>query len=236
MTQIPIQPDDEVLAWLRGKTAADLKAIEAHEVCSACLGAKRAKEGACGECEGTGKALAPRNFFPESLRYRGPTGDVIEEPVLFVVPREDDLEEATREAVKHVAQKHPDMKVKTPAQATELIGELRFALLETRATVSLCTRVVQPPHIRAYRLHVLIQRFDPSTLDDAYTRIDMIRRAWDVRVRHLTEDQFWGVASEVARVKNTSPLVVLDPVLHEPFVTRLAAEAMRSRTGSSSTG
>lgn len=226
-----------MLEWLRGKTVADLKAIEAHEVCSSCLGTKRTPSGPCVDCEGTGRESAPRNFFPESLRYRGPRGDVIEEPVLLVIPREDDLANATKEAVAHVARMYPDSKVKTPAQATELVGDIRFTLFEGFAQLAICVRNVQAPHIRAYiSLHHMLRRFDPSTLNDAYARLDMIRKLWDVRVRQLDEEQFWAVASEVARVKNTSPLVVLDPALHEPFVTRLAAEAMRSRTGKSSTG
>ncbi len=230
--QIPQQPPDDVLDWLRGKTPEELHAIEAHEPCATCRGGG----GPCEDCRGTGKASAPRRFFPEALRYRNAAGKIVEERVLLVIPLEDDLADATREAVAHVAAKYPKEVVKTPAHARELIGEVRFELLDIFALVSLCVRNVAPPHIRAYKLHTLLRTFDPSTLNDVFGRIDMLRRLWDVRVSQINENQFWGLCAELARVRNASPFVALDPGLHGPSISRLAVELHAYRTCSSCSG
>jgi hypothetical protein len=232
--QIPQQPHDDVFEWLRGKTPEQLGAIEAHEPCPTCKGAARGSP--CDDCDGSGKASVPRIFFPEVLRYRNGLGKIVEEPVHLVLPREDDFAQATREAVEHVARQYPKKSVETPAQARELIGEVRFELLDTFALVGLCVRNRIPPHIRAYKLHVLLATFDPATLNDIFGRLEMLRKLWDVRVSQLDEAQFWALAAEVARVKNTSPFVVLVPALHGPCIVRLASEAIASRTGNSSTG
>lgn len=231
--QIPQQPPDDVLDWLRGKTAADLGAIEAHEPCATCKGVKA---GDCPDCAGTGRASVPRIFFPEAIRYRDARGKIAEERVLLVVPREDDFAQAAREAVAHVARFHSKQTCETPAQARALVGEVRFESLENAAIVALCVRNVAPPHIRAYKLHVLLQTFDPATLADLFARIGYLRRLWDVRVHQLTETQFWGFCAEVARVQNISPLVVLDDGLHAAFIERLASELHAYRTCKSCSG
>lgn len=234
--QIPQQSGEDVFAWLKGKTPAELNAIEAHEPCACRAGPFGKPVADCPDCGGSGKAGIPRLFFPEALRYRNKAGTIVEERVMFVIPREDDLSLATREAVEHVQRQYPKRKVETPAQARELIGEIRFELLDTFALVSLCVRHRDPPHGRAYKLHVFLATFDPTTINDAFGRIEMLRRLWDVRVSELDEEQFWALAAEIARVKNTSPFAVLAPGLHEPFITRLACELHVSRTGKSSTG
>jgi hypothetical protein len=234
--QIPQQPPDDVLAWLRGRTIEQLGAIDAREQCVCRAKNFGQAKPDCPECSGSGVAGPMRCFFPEVIRYRDSAGKIIEEPVYLVIPREDDLAEATREAIAHVARQYPGETVKTPAQAREFIGEIRYELLEIFALVSLCVRSRQPPHIRAYMLHHLLRTFDSSTLNDLFGRLELLRKLWDVRVSQLTEAQFWGMAAEVARVKNTSPFVVLAPALHDPFIARLAAELHAFRTCKSCSG
>jgi hypothetical protein len=232
--QIPQQPPDDVLDWLRGRTAADLAAIEALEPCATCRGSKSAAD--CPDCAGTGKASVPRVFFPDAIRYRDGRGKIVEERVLFTIPREPDLEQATRETIEHVARSRGRKDIDTADAARALIGEVRFASLENAAIVGLCVRNPIPPHVRAYKLHVLIQTFDPTVIADVFNRIGMLRKLWDVRVHHLTEAQFWGFCAEVARVQNTSPLVVLDEGLQEAFVEKLACDLHAYRTCKSCSG
>lgn len=233
MTTIPQQPPDDVLDWLRGKTAADLKAQEAHEPCSACRGRDSAS---CPDCGGSGKSSVPRVFFPEALRYRNAAGKIIEEPVLYVTPREPDFQTATDEAVAYVAMRRGRKDIDTPEKARAAWGEVRFESLENAAIVALCVRNRQPPHIRAYKLHTLIDTFEPTTINDVFNRLGFLRKLWDVRVHQLTEAQFWGFCAEVARVQNVGPLVVLDDGLHAAFVERLASELHSYRTCKSCSG
>jgi hypothetical protein len=234
--QIPQQPPDDVLAWLRGRTIEQLGAIDAREQCVCRLKHLGNADPDCPECNGSGVAGPMRRFFPDALRYRDALGKIVEEPVYLVIPREDDYGDATDEAVEHVAKRHPKATVKTPAQAREAIGEERFYLLDIFALVSLCVRNRRAPHARAYKLNTLLQTYEPSTLNDAYGRIRTLERLWDVRVSHLTEDQFWALCAEIARVKNTSPFVVLAPALHEPCIARLASELHDFRTCKSCSG
>ena len=231
--QIPQQPPDDVLDWLRGKTPEELHAIEAHEPCATCRGV-RASE--CLDCDGSGKAAVPRTLFPESIRYRDRRGKVVEEPALLTFPREDDLLQAAREAVAHVAKLHPKKPCDTPGEARALVGEVRYENLENAAVVALCVRNVAPPHVRAYKLHVMLQTFDSDTIVDVFNRIGVLQKLWSVRVSQLTEAQFWGFCAEVARVENASPLVVLDAGLLNAFVVRQACELTAFRTCKSCSG
>lgn len=232
-TQIPQQPSDDVLAWLKGKTAADLGAFAAHEPCATCLAVKASD---CPDCGGTGKAGVPRTFFPDAVRYRDASGKIVEERVLLVIPREPDFQQAQREATAHVAKAHPKTLCDTAAEARALIGEVRYESLENSAVVSLCVRNTAPPHIRAYKLHTLIATYDPTTINGVFKRLGMLRTLWDADVAQLTEEQFWGFCAEVARVENTSPLVVLDDGLLAAFTTRLASELHAYRTCKSCSG
>lgn len=237
--QIPIQPHRDSLAWLAGRKASELGVVEAHELCATCRGTKVRVPTAepCNDCEGTGRALAPTQFFPEALRRRGTTGEIIEEPVYFVIPREDlEIQRAQDMAIAHIAAHYKDQSIKTAEQAKERAGEQRFAAKENAALVSLCARNREPPHIPAYTLRTLLDRFTSTTIGDAVRRIWTLHDIWSVNVNYLTDEQFWAMAAEIARVGNASPFVVLDAALRGPFVTMLAAEAMRSRTASSSAG
>lgn len=220
MTTLPPQPplsEDalaEVLSWVRGRTPDELGAIEVMDR----------------------DAVIPTTLFPEALRYRDARGKVVEVPVLLKVPYEDDLGQATKDAVQFVAQLHKGKKVETPDQARELVGVTRFENLDTAAVVALCARSVKPPHGREYLLPVLVRSFPPTTIQACFDRIAILRRLWDPNVAQLTEKQFWAFASEVARVRNLSPLAVLVPALQSAFIARLAVELMASRTSKPSSG
>lgn len=210
----PHQPPEDVLAWLRGKTPAELNAIEATDP----------------------ESKIPYPLFPDVMRYRNAKGEICEVPVMLKIPRENDLARATREAVQHVAGMHKGKNVETPDQARELVGATRFENFDTAALVALCAREVQPPHQQAYLLRTLVGTFDPSTIQDVFERLDMLRRTWDVRVGEITEEQLWGFVLEVARVRNLSPLAVLVPALQGGFILRVVCELAAYRMSKSSSG
>lgn len=237
--QIPIQPLRSSLAWLAGRKVSELGVVEAHELCPSCRGTKIRVPSAerCPDCEGTGRALAPRQFFPEALRRRGPTGEIIEEAVYFVIPHEDlEIQRAQDMTIAHVAALVKDPSIKTPEAARAAVGEDRYSAKECAALVSLCARNREPPHIPAYTLRTLLDRFPTSTITRAMRDIWALRDIWSVDVKTLDEEQFWALASEIVRARNASPFVVLDPDLRGPFVLALAEAAMRSRMQSSSAG
>lgn len=210
----PFQPDEDVITWLRGKTPAELNAIEVIER----------------------DAVVPTSLFPDVIRYRNGRGEPCEVAVLLKIPTEPDFVTATADAVKFVAHAHKGKEVETPDQAKALVGALRFENLDTAAIVALCARDPKPPHGRLYLLHVLAQSFPPSSIADAFERLEMLRRAWDVRVGELTEVQFWAFTAEIARVRNIGPLAALAPALQGAFITRQAVELRALRTLVSSAG
>lgn len=230
------QPSEELAAWIRGKTPDELEAIEVNEPCPVCRGSTRSGADKCDACGGRGRAPIPTPLFPDALRYRDARGQVREVPVYFRIPVEADLGQATKDAVAYVARLHSGKKVETPDQARELVGALRFESYDNASVVALCTRDRTPPHAQAYMLHVLLMTFPPTTIAAAFERLSVLRRLWDVSVSELTEEQFWAFTSEVARVRNISPLAVLVPGLQSGFITRLAAECHRSRALNSSSG
>lgn len=234
-----IQPPqgDEALSWIRGQTPEQLGAIEVHEACPLCNGTTRARDGSkCDACDGSGKAPIPTPLFPDALRYRDGKGIVCELPVLLKIPGEDELGQATKDAVAFVAHLHKGKKVETPDQARELVGMLRFESYDNAAVVAQCVRTRKAPHGREYLLHVLLKSIPPTTITATFERLSQLRRLWDVSAHELTEKQFWAFVEEVARVRNISPLGVLVPGLQSAFITRLAVELRASRQPSSSSG
>ncbi len=232
--QVPIQPTSKALAWLRGRTFAELGAVEAQEICPECRGIKRAAP--CAECEGTGRTTTRRKFFPGSMRWRDATGAIVEDKVLFVLPREEDFQRAQDMAIAWFAKHYSDSTIKTVEQAEQRATSARYAAKERAALVSLCARAPEPPHIQAFTMRTLLDRFDPHTLDLAVEEIKLLRELNEIPVADLTEVQFVTLAREVARVGNASPLLVLDDALRGPFVTTLARRYVASLTASSGSG
>lgn len=213
-TGAPSQPAPDVLAWLRGKTLADWKTIEILD---------------------PGAAI-PTQLFHDVIRHRNGKGEQCETPVLFKIPTEDDMAIATGDAVAHVARISKAKDITTPEQAMALVGKVRFVNFETAAVVAICVRSPEPPHGRRYLLNVLVQSFLPGSIADAFDRLDMLRRTWDVRVGDITEEQAWAFMAEIARVRNIGPLAVLDAALQNAFIVRAADICLTSRTSPSSAG
>ena len=234
--QIPHQPSEDVAAWMRGKTLADLRAIEVFPPCALCKGLKTFEGAPCAVCDATGIARVPRQFVPEVLRWRGADGAVKEEPITFAIPEEDDYLRATRDAVKHVAMLYKGETIKTPDQAREYVGAARFESLDSAALVALCVRSPKAPYGQIYMLHVLLKTHLPSTVADAFTRLDLLFKLYKVTVSELTEMQFWTGASEIARVRNIGFFGALDHALQVPFIVRLAAELAKCRIELSGSG
>ncbi len=235
-TQIPSQPAPDVVAWLKGKTIADLAAIEVFPPCAACNGTATANGAPCPLCDATGKARVPRNFIPDVLRWRGGDGLIHEEAITFAIPDEDDHMRSTADAVKHVAQLHPGKTITTPDQAREYVGAARFENLESAALVALAVRSAAPPFGRKYLLSILIKTHTPATIREAFLRLDLLYKLFEVPVSTLTEAQFWGGVAEIARVRNVGFFAVLDPALQAPFIARLAVELQACRIERSSSG
>lgn len=211
---LPSQPPEDVIAWLRGKTREELKAIEIP-----------GSEGGM-----------PQQRFPDALRYRRGNGDECSIPVLFKIPNDDDNDDAAQEAIRYIAKKRGDPSIRTQAQAIEQVGAIRFANFETAAIVSLCTFDVKPPHPRAYLLPLLLHDFPADLIQDAFDRIELLRRTWTVRVSSLTEAQFWAYCAEIARCRNISPLAGLASALQDALMVRMANESLSYRMSLSSSG
>lgn len=236
--QVPIQPTSRALAWLRGRTFAELGAIEAQELCTTCSGTKTRDEKPCEDCEGTGRTIAARKFFPGSMKWRGANGQVFEDRVMFVVPNDDDYLVAQETAIAWFARRYNEPAIKTEEQAVARVGAALYARKERAALVALCARKVEPPHVPAFTPRTILDlgRFDPHTLDLACEEIKLLREVNEIPVADLSEVQFLTLAREVARVGNASPLLVLDDALRGPFVTTLARRYVASQTESSGSG
>lgn len=210
---IPIQPDQDALAWLRGRTIEELKAIEIDEPDSP----------------------IPTLLFPEPMRYRNARGEQMEIPTLLKIPRDDDHTTGTINAVAWVAKKFNEPACRTPARARELLGsEGYYSHLERCATLCLVLRNPKNPTLPAFLLDVFLKTFETPSIKDIWERAETLSRIFDPRLGQLTEAQFWQLAAEVARVRNASPLFVLAPASLSDFITRAGAELTRFRTLSSS--
>lgn len=234
--QVPIQPTDRALAWLNGRTFADLKALDVHEPCSTCNGKPGDKT--CEECEGTGFATFARKYYPGALRWRGTNGDVLEDKVLFVVPLPNDYIDAREITIGWFARRYKDDTIKTEEAARARAGDMLYAMKEQAALISICARTVEPPHVRAFtpRTMLDLQRFDQHTIFLACEELKLLREMNEIPVASLTDAQFIRWAQEVARVGNASPLLVLDVGLQGLCVSRLAAQFVASLKSNSGSG
>ena len=121
-------------------------------------------------------------------------------------------------------------------QAREYVGAARFESLDSAALVALCVRSPKAPYGQIYMLHVLLKTHLPSTITDAFVRLDLLFKLYKVAVSELTETQFWIGASEIARVRNIGFFGALDHALLVPFIVRLAAELAKCRIELSGSG
>ncbi len=231
---IPHQPDPaDALAWLKGKTPEELGAIEVQEPCAWCRGAPR--KDTCAACGGTGKAGLV-TLFPGALSYRNARGQEVREELLWKIPGELELTRATKAAVEFVALEHPKQKVENIAAAQALVGEQRFLALENAALVCAAARSTKAPHGPLYLLPIFLQTFPRTTQVNAFFELDTLSKLWDVRVGHLTEEQFLAFVAELARVRNITPFAVLALDLQAPFIVRLACELRAFQTCNSCSG
>lgn len=236
--QIPIRPTERALAWLNGRTFAELNAIEAQELCADCRGLKTIDGKPCEDCEGTGRTIARRKFFPGALKWRDTKGTIQEDRVLFVVPKPNDYLEAQEATIAWFAKRYHDDTLKTEDQVKTRIGAVLYVMKENAALVSLCARALEPPHIRAYTFRTVfdLERFDSHTIYLACEELKLLRELNEIPVASLTEVQCLRLAQEVARVGNASPLLGLDEGLRGPCMTTWARAYVASRTASSGSG
>jgi len=214
-TSLPIQPDEDALEWLAGRSAEDLKAIEIQEP----------------------DHPIPTLLFPDAMRFRDARGTVKEFPVLFKIPRDDDHVSGTIAAVGWVAKKFSDPACKTPARARELVGDDGyFGHLERCGTLCRVLRRAEPPHIQAFLLDIFVSTFDGPSVRDIWERVETVARIFAPRLGSITEKQFWRLASEVARTKNVTPLFALGTDSLNDFIRRAAEAAMLSQMPRSSSG
>lgn len=212
---LPLQLDQDAIEWLRGRTVEDLKAIELDE---------------------PGNPI-PTLLFPEPLRFRNGRGEQREFATLLKIPRDDDHVSGTIAAVAWVAKKYSEPACRTPARARELLGsEGYFAHLERCATLCIVLRNPNNPTLPAFLLDVFLKTFETPSIKDIWERAETLSRIFDPRLGTITEVQFWALASEVARVKNASPLFALAPASLSDFITRAGVELTAFRKLKSSSG
>lgn len=197
----PVTIPPDVPAWLRGKTLADLDAIE-H---------------------------GGRVLIPENIRRRGPRGDEVLVPVMVQVPTEQERALARIDAIKHVADMRKGMRIETVEAAQAAIGNDVFENLDTFAILARCVLEPKAPHGRAYMLDILIGTFPPSSLFDLYLRVDFYARLYNPRIEDMDEAMFWPAVLEIARVRNLGPLAAIGGGAQNAFITRMAVELSSSR-------
>jgi hypothetical protein len=193
--------DDEIPAWLRGKTIDELHAIEHN-----------------------GRVL-----FPEALRRRDEKGRIIETPCLVAIPTDAERAMGRLDAVARVAT-ITKKKPTTIEDARALIGADVFENLDTFGILARCILEPTPPHGRAYLLDVLVETFPPSTLFELYGRLDMLAKLWSPQLDELTEERFWTLVVQIAKVRNLSPLAGIGGLGQVTCVLRMAQTLYDLRT------
>jgi hypothetical protein len=99
--------------------------------------------------------------------------------------------------------------------------------------LSASIRGAAPPYAQHSGPEELVE-IDEGCLKDIKERIEYFKQLLDPRDSITTDDEFWSVLAEVARKRNVLPLA--DIAGHElpSFILRMALEALKSRTASSS--
>ena len=214
MTTPPIPdaaPTTDIPAWFRGRTLAELNAFEFA------LDADR----------------PPRILIPEKIQWRGPRGEErsVDVALALIHPAENDA--ARLDAIAHVQSLRKRQRVETVEQARDAIGSDRFDNIDSFAILARALREPKPPHGRAYLLSILIESFPQESLFALYQRLDFYVRLFSVRADEITSEVFFAVVSEIARVKNVSPLVAIAGDAPASFIVRMAEELSSSRTSRS---
>ena len=179
------QQSQTVHEWLKGKTIEDLDVVE----------------------------NGSRLLFADSIKRRGPKGQLIEEAVRVQVPRLPDQVRARHEA-KALADKS---KVDREKDAD------LFEEFETLAILSLCIREKDEPHCQAYTAEQLWTNYDVPSLYDVWHRIQTYRGMIDPRLSEPDIQDVVVAAMGIARVKNLSPLAAIAGSDLDSFVIGMAS-------------
>lgn len=178
-------------------------------------------------------------YFPESLRTRGPKGELREQPVLARVPSKQDRAVARIEAISHVRAMRKGMNVATVKDCEEAIGAEVFEDIDTYAIVARSlfeptARNEDGSPVRFMTLDVLLGSHLPTTVFDIFDRLDFYQKLLDPRIDELDEDEFWAAVEAIAKRRNLSPLVVMRGSLQSAFVLRAVEILSTFRTPRSS--
>lgn len=192
-------PQEDVAKWLAGKTPADFDAIE----------------------------VAGRAMYPELIRRRNPrTGKIEAVRVLMKVPDQTEQMLARLEALDWCRGVAKLDSRPTKQEAEALWGADYFDQLDTIFLLARCLYDHEPlqdgNHPRYMTAENLAKMHPTSSLVDVYERLSHYQAVEDPRIIELDETQFVNTVLAIARVKNLSPLVVIDGRAHGIFVATMA--------------
>lgn len=171
--------------WLQGKTIEDLDVVENSN----------------------------RLLFADTIKRKGPKGQLIEEQVRVRVPRMDDQVKARIEAVD-MARK---FKIDRDKDAD------LFEEFETIAMLSRCIREKDDPHGQAYTFDQLYTGYDANSLYDIWNRIQHYNKMTDPRLSDPDIQDVVVAAMGIAKKKNLSPLIGIAGSDLDSFVISMAS-------------
>jgi hypothetical protein len=114
--------------------------------------------------------------------------------------------------------------------ARGLVGDLTFDEMDTVCLLATCILRREPPHAPRHPYLILDATYPRPSLYELWYRLEFWMRQEDPRAAVLTEDGFWTVVANVARVRNTSPLVAIGGSELDSFLVSMASRLHDFRT------
>jgi hypothetical protein len=158
-----------------------------------------------------------RLTVPCELRKRGPDGKVTATKVRVWAPTPEDHLKARVEAVGKF----------TKAKLDRVVDKDMFEQVEQLELLARCIRTFEAPFGQFVDTEELA-RYDEGSLHDIQERVNRFKEELDPRESVTTEEQFWKVLFQIAKLESAAPLA--DIVGHEQpsCVVRMALEACSS--------
>lgn len=200
-------PPSTIAEWFKGKTLAELDIIE-H---------------------------AGRQLYPDALKHkRLKDGVILEKPVYLRTPSMGDTGLARGDCLEWVRKlRRIDGPIDVD-RATAAVGATVFENMDTVCLLARCTRTREPPYPQYLVAELLDAQYPMATIYELFDRLDFYMRMEDPRVSELSEDMFFAAVENIARVRNTSPLVAIGGLERDSFITTMAVRLQSFRTLKSS--
>ena len=169
--------------------------------------------------------------FKSSLRRRNKHGEVVEEPCMVRIPPPKERLAARGKAIPFLAKIGIDLKALKEIDERRVRETLDHA--EDLCILAASIREAVAPHSQFKDVTELLA-YDEACLQDIKERCHYFSTLLEPRKPISTDAEFWAVLKEVARKRNTLPLA--DIAGHElpSFIMRMAVEALKSQTKTSS--